>query len=163
MFQVQHRRGVISSSCPGNRFFPELIPSQWQTCSDSISLNQLLEVADMKPEDLVNSPMFTERLTYGHIRGSPTLRENIGRLYDKNLVEIGVEDVVVTVGCHLVSDLHSGLSRYTYNECNHLISKARLPPISSSSFLCADLGPTSFVSIRLISSFSRRLCPSALH
>lgn len=72
-----------------------------ETCVDSISVNDLFELAGLDKEKTLND-LFKKRLTYGHIFGNPTFKQGITKLYQN----ITPDQVVTTHGAiganHLV-------------------------------------------------------------
>ncbi len=62
------------------------------TCVDSLSLNELMEIADIKKETLED--IFSQKLNYGAIHGSKRLKQGIAFLY-KNQIS---ENITVTHG-----------------------------------------------------------------
>ncbi len=64
-----------------------------ETCVDSVTVEELLEIAGMDPESLTNE-LLPMRLTYGAITGSDRLRTAIACLYDST----EADDVLVTHG-----------------------------------------------------------------
>ncbi|KAK6528995.1 hypothetical protein TWF694_004219 [Orbilia ellipsospora] len=60
-----------------------------ETCSDSISLVELAALGESSEatnaENPITKALAKKRLDYGHIRGSPTLRQNIAELYNSVL------------------------------------------------------------------------------
>ncbi|QFZ28753.1 putative capreomycidine synthase [Clavispora lusitaniae] len=67
-----------------------------ETCVESISINDLLQ--DVSPAEKENfvSKLLASKLTYGHIRGSPELRDKIAQLYGDS--SITREHVIITNG-----------------------------------------------------------------
>lgn len=72
-----------------------------ETCVDSITLNELLELAGKNPEEYLKN-ILDIRMTYGHIEGSPDFKKGVCKLYE-NMKE---ENVISTHGAiganHLV-------------------------------------------------------------
>ena len=67
-----------------------------ETCCASISLNDLLELSDKKPANILD---FSKKQIYGAIRGSEALRSNIANLYSEaSSKPILPERVLVTNG-----------------------------------------------------------------
>ncbi|GAB7366506.1 hypothetical protein MBLNU230_g8498t1 [Neophaeotheca triangularis] len=79
-----------------------------ETCAASISINELCELSedkDTKPSDLIDTSAIQ---TYGEIRGSTPLRENLSRLYSsKTGTPLSPENILITPGAiaanHLVA------------------------------------------------------------
>ncbi|KAK6457446.1 aspartate aminotransferase [Scheffersomyces xylosifermentans] len=81
-----------------------------ETCSDSLSVNQLFELvksADPKfsveeQQKLLTDKLLNTKLTYGHIRGSPALKEAICALYNDDSGKVGgditEENIVISNG-----------------------------------------------------------------
>ncbi|RCK62772.1 Capreomycidine synthase [Candida viswanathii] len=73
-----------------------------ETCSASISFNELFDLLPDQPEakQQLEKKIFDTRLTYGHIKGSPDLRNAIAQLYnaDGGPSPIAADDVVITNG-----------------------------------------------------------------
>ncbi|KAN0065947.1 hypothetical protein ACQY0O_001081 [Thecaphora frezii] len=70
-----------------------------ETCSDSISLQQLEQYSrDAGIQLSILQKLADTRLTYGHIRGSPELRANVARLYPAAEPAIAAENVLITNG-----------------------------------------------------------------
>lgn len=73
-----------------------------ETCCDSISLTQLLELSSSSPASSKDASSFLDinrRQDYGHIRGSPELKENIAALYNTlGVLPLPVDNVLVTQG-----------------------------------------------------------------
>jgi aspartate/methionine/tyrosine aminotransferase len=72
-----------------------------ETCVDSMTLGELLELAGRDPKEYL-AGLSDLRLTYGHIYGSPSLLKGIASLYQ----DVGEDDIVPTHGAiganHLV-------------------------------------------------------------
>ncbi len=68
-----------------------------ETCSDSMSLEDL-EALGGQPIFGPNAKMSKQKLTYGHIRGSPELRQNIARLYSPPEGALSEENVLIQNG-----------------------------------------------------------------
>lgn len=67
-----------------------------ETCCASISVNELLELAERKPEELLD---LSTALTYGEIRGSTKLRENLARLYSTKVgTPLPAENILIQPG-----------------------------------------------------------------
>lgn len=64
-----------------------------ETCVDSLTVS---EVLDMAGEDHLTNKFLTTKLVYGHIKGSPELKEGIASLY--NDPEITEKNIVITNG-----------------------------------------------------------------
>lgn len=79
-----------------------------ETCAASISINELCELSenkDIKPTDLIDTSAIQ---TYGEIKGSTALRENLSRLYSsKTGTSLSPENILITPGAiaanHLVA------------------------------------------------------------
>ncbi|RCK66179.1 Capreomycidine synthase [Candida viswanathii] len=73
-----------------------------ETCSASISFNELFDLLPDQPQakQQLEKKIFDTRLTYGHIKGSPDLRNAIAQLYnaDGGTSPIAADDVVITNG-----------------------------------------------------------------
>ena len=68
-----------------------------ESCAASISLLDLQNLSSWK--DLSPLSLYSGKLTYGHIRGSPDLRASIANLYDSPKAgALGAEAVLVTPG-----------------------------------------------------------------
>ena len=65
-----------------------------ETCVESITVKELLQMAGMTPEKMT-ADLMDKKLTYGWIEGSTKVRELIAGLYQKQ----SVENVVTTHGC----------------------------------------------------------------
>jgi hypothetical protein len=64
-----------------------------ETCVDSMTLGELLELAGRDPKEYL-AGLSDLRLTYGHIYGSPSLLKGIASLYQ----DVGEDDIVPTHG-----------------------------------------------------------------
>ena len=64
-----------------------------ETCVDSVSLNELLEIAGQSPEEFWQS-FGNRRLTYGFIEGAPEFKQGICKLYKT----LKPEEIVTTHG-----------------------------------------------------------------
>ena len=72
-----------------------------ETCVDSISLNELLELAGENPKEYMES-LLHKRLTYGHIVGSPEFKKGVCQLYE-NMKEENILSTHGAIGAnHLV-------------------------------------------------------------
>lgn len=71
-----------------------------ETCVDSVSLNQLFELFGNK-EEILNSIVNT-RLTYGHIYGTPKLKQNIASMYE-NMSEKNIITTNGAIGANFLS------------------------------------------------------------
>ncbi|RLV90872.1 Capreomycidine synthase [Spathaspora sp. JA1] len=72
-----------------------------ETCVDSLSFNELLELSqDNSNRKTLTDKILNAKLTYGHIRGSPELKNAIAKIYnaDNNDDHITGEDIVITNG-----------------------------------------------------------------
>lgn len=72
-----------------------------ETCCDSISLTQLLELSTSptKPKDASSFLDIKRRQDYGDIRGSPGLKANIAALYNvQDIPALPVDNVLITQG-----------------------------------------------------------------
>ncbi|EPQ30969.1 uncharacterized protein PFL1_01158 [Pseudozyma flocculosa PF-1] len=72
-----------------------------ETCCDSISLHDLDHLSRQAGiEEPTLAALSGKRLTYGHIRGSPELRQNIASLYPAAVADgsLGPDNVLVTQG-----------------------------------------------------------------
>lgn len=71
-----------------------------ETCSASISFSELFDLLPDQPDarQKLELKIFDTKLTYGHIRGSPELREAIARMYNAEGGSIGIDDIVITNG-----------------------------------------------------------------
>ena len=97
-----------------------------ETCVESITVNELLSMADMKEEAFERIGQM--KMTYGAIEGSNELRTEIAKLYDSASVEnitvthgtIGanslVYDVLVEPGDHVISVLPTYQQHYSIPE-----------------------------------------------
>ncbi|KAI5371223.1 Putative aminotransferase, class-I, pyridoxal-phosphate-binding, aminotransferase, class I/classII [Septoria linicola] len=93
-----------------------------ETCCHSISINELVELSEnknIKPADLID---LADPQTYGEIRGSTALRENLSRLYSGKVgTPLTPEGVLITPGAiaanHLV--LYSLLSPGDHVICHY--------------------------------------------
>ena len=93
-----------------------------ETCCHSLSINELVELSenkDIKPADLVD---LSTPQTYGEIRGSTALRENLSRLYSGKVgTPLTPQGVLITPGAiaanHLV--LYSLLSPGDHVICHY--------------------------------------------
>ncbi|CAI5755504.1 unnamed protein product [Candida verbasci] len=67
-----------------------------ETCCESISINQVFELIqnDLEKSKLV-SQLLDTKLTYGHIKGSPELKQSIKQLYETELTS---DDIIITNG-----------------------------------------------------------------
>ncbi len=63
-----------------NEFENNAVYNLAETCIDSMTLRELLELAGKKPEEYLSS-LADKRMTYGHIEGSPELLTGIASLY----------------------------------------------------------------------------------
>lgn len=72
-----------------------------ETCVDSISMDELFEIAELDKQETLNR-LTQKRLTYGHIFGNPKFKKGIASLYET----IQEEDITTTHGAiganHLV-------------------------------------------------------------
>jgi DNA-binding transcriptional MocR family regulator len=67
-----------------------------ETCCASISVDELRELSDDKDAQVLTT---SQALTYGAIRGSNALRNNLARLYSaKGTVTVGPENIISTPG-----------------------------------------------------------------
>lgn len=70
-----------------------------ETCCHSLSINELVELSenkDLKPSDLID---LSDPQTYGEIRGSTALRENLSRLYSGKVgTPLSPDGVLITPG-----------------------------------------------------------------
>ncbi|OTB02697.1 hypothetical protein M426DRAFT_61771 [Hypoxylon sp. CI-4A] len=80
-----------------------------ETCCSSISINQLTQFNNNEQKDARSLPFdFSKPLTYGSIRGSDKLRQNIASIYndDETTTSLSHESIIVTQGAisanHLV-------------------------------------------------------------
>ncbi|QIB68757.1 aminotransferase [Aminipila butyrica] len=64
-----------------NEFENDALYNLGETCIDSMSLRELLELAGKNPEEFLAS-LADERMTYGYIEGSPNLLTGIAGLYE---------------------------------------------------------------------------------
>lgn len=64
-----------------------------ETCCDSISLNDIIEMGSFEKQEIYEN-LSNMKLTYGHITGSPSLKQQICQLYDSATPE----QVVITNG-----------------------------------------------------------------
>lgn len=93
-----------------------------ETCCHSLSINELVELSenkDIKPADLVD---LSTPQTYGEIRGSTALRENLSRLYSGKVgTPLTPQGILITPGAiaanHLV--LYSLLSPGDHVICHY--------------------------------------------
>lgn len=93
-----------------------------ETCCHSLSINELVELSenkDIKPADLID---LSTPQTYGEIRGSTTLRENLSRLYSGKVgTPLTPQGILITPGAiaanHLV--LYSLLSPGDHVICHY--------------------------------------------
>ncbi|KAK6867236.1 Capreomycidine synthase [Candida tropicalis] len=71
-----------------------------ETCSESIKFDELFELLSDQPDARheLEQKIFGMKLTYGHIRGSPELRQAIAKLYNDEGGSIGIDDIVITNG-----------------------------------------------------------------
>lgn len=66
-----------------------------ETCVDSLSMNDILDSLPPVKKEEAQRALLDTKLTYGHIRGSPQLKEAIAKLYGP---EITPDNVVITNG-----------------------------------------------------------------
>ncbi|PIB02120.1 Aspartate aminotransferase [Cercospora beticola] len=93
-----------------------------ETCCHSLSINELVELSenkDLKPSDLID---LSDPQTYGEIRGSAALRENLSRLYSGKVgTPLSPDGVLITPGAiaanHLI--LYSLLSPDDHVICHY--------------------------------------------
>ncbi|KAK6197851.1 aspartate aminotransferase [Scheffersomyces amazonensis] len=77
-----------------------------ETCSESISINQLLDLISKDESDKhrlqsqFHDALFNTKLTYGHIKGSPRLKNAISKIYNQDYAEVPItgENIVITNG-----------------------------------------------------------------
>lgn len=67
-----------------------------ETCVESLTLNEVVAFAGDHVRDSVREKLFDTQLTYGNIRGSPELKQQIVELYDDPTLT--TEHVVITNG-----------------------------------------------------------------
>ena len=67
-----------------------------ETCSKSISINQLRELSEAPPGDVIS---LSNVLGYGEIRGSERLRSNLARLYSSKVgTPLPPDNILITSG-----------------------------------------------------------------
>ncbi|EGW34604.1 uncharacterized protein SPAPADRAFT_60036 [Spathaspora passalidarum NRRL Y-27907] len=70
-----------------------------ETCVDSLSFNQLFGlIAGDSNVKVLTEKILNTKLTYGHIRGSPELKQAIANIYSSDGGSITPEDIVITNG-----------------------------------------------------------------
>lgn len=75
-----------------NTYEMEAVYNLAETCVDSMTLRELLSLSG-EPEEFIREQL-DKKLTYGHIKGSPELRENISGLYET----LNPENILITQG-----------------------------------------------------------------
>ena len=71
----------------------------WQRRTASLSFNELFElIPDKSVSQSLQQKVFDTRLTYGHIKGSPELKQVIAQLYNDEGGSITADDIVITNG-----------------------------------------------------------------
>ncbi|EPS43909.1 hypothetical protein H072_2167 [Dactylellina haptotyla CBS 200.50] len=92
-----------------------------ETCCDSVSLTDLVSLAgnvETGAENPITSVLAKKRLDYGHIRGSPSLRTNIAKLYESSTLPVSQSQVLITPGAIAANFLVF----YTLvHPCDHII------------------------------------------
>lgn len=76
-----------------NEFENDAVYNLGETCIDSLTINELLELSGENPAEYL-AELGDTRLTYGHIEGSPELRKSIASMYQ----DLNPDNVIPTHG-----------------------------------------------------------------
>ena len=76
-----------------NEYEMDAIYNIAETCVDSITLNELLELSNVDNDDFMKE-LLNIKMTYGHITGNPKFKAEISKLYN----DINSDNIVTTNG-----------------------------------------------------------------
>ena len=82
-----------------DKFETEIEWNMAETCTASLSFNELFQlIPDKSVSEPLQQKLFDTKLTYGHIKGSPELKQAIAQLYNDEGGSITTSDIVITNG-----------------------------------------------------------------
>lgn len=69
-----------------NEYEDDAVYNLAETCVDSLEVGELIEIDGTDPQDFFEE-VSKQRLSYGHIQGSPEFRKNVSNLYETMKLE----------------------------------------------------------------------------